>query len=110
MKAFVHGEGMKKNVHGVLITSGYVETELVDGSGPGKNLVVRLDFDIRNKKAWSLDGISVTEQRVKHAMAALNIQVDNPLQCLPQDKVRLHLASSDIPNPQCWPRTGGSVL
>jgi len=87
IKACVHGEGKNIDEHGRLITCGFVETELVDGNGPGRNLTVRLDFDVDNKKKWTMDGVSTTEKRVKEAMESLNIQVDNPLQFLPQDKV-----------------------
>eukprot|EP00326_Haptolina_ericina_P027602 CAMPEP_0181194042 /NCGR_PEP_ID=MMETSP1096-20121128/14131_1 /TAXON_ID=156174 ORGANISM="Chrysochromulina ericina, Strain CCMP281" /NCGR_SAMPLE_ID=MMETSP1096 /ASSEMBLY_ACC=CAM_ASM_000453 /LENGTH=1098 /DNA_ID=CAMNT_0023283529 /DNA_START=32 /DNA_END=3328 /DNA_ORIENTATION=+ len=84
----VHGEGSTRDPStGEFITSGFVETELVDGSGPGQNLVVRLDFNIQNKKQWRLNGQQTTEKAVKAKMEDLNIQVDNPLQFLPQDKV-----------------------
>ena len=87
VKACVHGEGTTKDDKGQPIRSGYVETELVDGSGPGRNLLVRLDFDVENRKTWRLNGEKVPEKKVKEKMAELNIQVDNPLQFLPQDKV-----------------------
>ena len=87
ISACVHGEGSKRDAQGNLIESGYVETELVDGNGPGRNLVVRLDFNMQDKKIWRLDGATTTEKAVKQRMAQLNIQVDNPLQFLPQDKV-----------------------
>ena len=87
IRACVHGEGKTKDERGQLIESGYVETELVDGVGAGQNLVVRLDFDVKNKKAWQMNGKPTTETKVKEAMKELNIQVDNPLQFLPQDKV-----------------------
>lgn len=87
ISACVHGGGSVKDSQGNLIDSGYVETELVDGNGPGRNLVVRLDFDMRDKEIWRLDGAQTTKTEVKKRMAKLNIQVDNPLQFLPQDKV-----------------------
>ena len=87
IKSCVHGEGQHKDEKGQLITSGFVETELVDGVSPGRNLTVRLDFNIENKKEWRMDGVLVTEKKVKDTMEGLNIQVDNPLQFLPQDKV-----------------------
>lgn len=87
ISACVHGGGSVKDAQGNLIDSGYVETELVDGNGPGRNLVVRLDFDMRDKEIWRLDGATTTKTEVKKRMAKLNIQVDNPLQFLPQDKV-----------------------
>ena len=83
----VHGGGASKDAQGNIIDSGYVETELVDGNGPGSNLVVRVDFDMRDKEIWRLDGSTTTKTEVKKRMAKLNIQVDNPLQFLPQDKV-----------------------
>ena len=83
----VHGGGASKDAQGNIIDSGYVETELVDGNGPGRNLVVRIDFDMRDKEIWRLDGATTTKTEVKKRMARLNIQVDNPLQFLPQDKV-----------------------
>ena len=83
----VHGGGASKDAQGNTIDSGYVETELVDGNGPGRNLVVRVDFDMRDKEIWRLDGAITTKTEVKKRMAKLNIQVDNPLQFLPQDKV-----------------------
>ena len=87
ISACVHGGGSVKDAQGNLIDSGYVETELVDGNGPGRNLVVRLDFDMRDKEIWRLGGAQTTKTEVKKRMAKLNIQVDNPLQFLPQDKV-----------------------
>ena len=87
IKACVHGEGKTPDGNGGVIRAGFVETELVDGNGPGRNLIVRLDFDVENKKYWKLDGSKATEKEVKERMARLNIQVDNPLQFLPQDKV-----------------------
>ena len=50
-------------------------------------MVVRLDFDCRDKKSWRMNGAQTSEKAVKEKMASLNIQVDNPLQFLPQDKV-----------------------
>ena len=64
-----------------------METEIVDGNGPGVNMTIRLDFDIDNKEKWQMDGAQCTKKRVREAMERLNIQVDNPLQFLPQDKV-----------------------
>ena len=85
--ACVHGEGSIKDENGKPIETGYVETEIVDGHGPGRNMTVRVDFDIRNKEVWKMDGAPCTKARVKQEMEKLNIQVDNPLQFLPQDKV-----------------------
>lgn len=71
---------------GNLIESGFVEIELVDGNGD-ENLVVRMDFDIKDKEQWKLNGVQTTKSVVKEKVRSLNIQVDNPLQFLPQDKV-----------------------
>jgi hypothetical protein len=87
IKACVMGEGKTPDENGQPIRAGFVETELVDGSGPGRNLTVRLDFDVDNKEKWQMDGKPCKKGDVKEAMARLNIQVDNPLQFLPQDKV-----------------------
>ena len=87
IRSCVHGEGKTPDEQGQLITSGFVETELVDGSGPGRNLTVRLDFNVDNRTSWQLDGRKAKQSEVKERMAQLNIQVDNPLQFLPQDKV-----------------------
>lgn len=83
----VHGNGCAKDEKGEYIRAGYVETELWEGSGPKKNLVVRIDFDVDNKSSWTMNGQPSTMKRVKEMMETLNIQVDNPLQFLPQDKV-----------------------
>ena len=80
IKSCVHGEGKTPDEHGKPIRSGFVETELVDGNGAGRNLVVRLDFDVDNKEMWSMDGKKVKKGEVRETMARLNIQVDNPLQ------------------------------
>ena len=87
IQACVHGEGKTLDEKGVAITTGYVETEIVGGSDNGGNLTIRLDFDVANKKNWQMNGARCTEQKVKDTMKGLNIQVDNPLQFLPQDKV-----------------------
>lgn len=73
--------------NGAKAQSGFVETELFEGSGPGRNLVVRLEFSRDNKEVWTMDGVAATRKKVRERMAQLNIQVDNPLQFLPQDKV-----------------------
>ena len=39
------------------------------------------------ERRWRLNGAMCTEKAVKERMVSLNIQVDNPLQFLPQDKV-----------------------
>ena len=85
--ACVHGNGGTLDEHGKPITSGFVVTELVDAHGPGKNMTVRLDFTLQNQETWHLDGAKSSRKAVKQAMEVLNIQVDNPLQFLPQDKV-----------------------
>ncbi|KAL1498661.1 hypothetical protein AB1Y20_013974 [Prymnesium parvum] len=87
ISACVHGEGNSKDRRGKRIERGFVETELVDGNAPGDNLVVRLDFDIHNKEEWKMNGVKVSKAAVREKMQSLNIQVDNPLQFLPQDKV-----------------------
>ena len=92
ISACVLGEGNTMGPDGQPITSGFVETELVDGVAPGKNLTVRVDFNVKNQEKWQLKkGDEKWQQakkgEVKEAMAKLNIQVDNPLQFLPQDKV-----------------------
>jgi len=86
ISACVHGNG-KAMRDGVPITKGFVETELWEGNGPGKNLVVKVEFTIEDKQTWTLDGAPSTKKAVREAMKSLNIHVDNPLQFLPQDKV-----------------------
>ena len=49
--------------------------------------MVRLDFNTDNKEKWFMDGEPSSKKKVKEKMASMNIQVDNPLQFLPQDKV-----------------------
>ena len=80
----VHGSGGAKDERGQPIRSGWVETELYDEPA---NAVVRVEFDVDNKQAWTLDGKASTQKAVRARMKELNIQVDNPLQFLPQDKV-----------------------
>ena len=43
----------QRDEHGRLIESGFVETELVDGHGDGRNLTVCLGVCVSKKKAWS---------------------------------------------------------
>mgnify|MGYP003684247477 CR=1 FL=1 len=66
---------------------GMVETELYDGSGFGKNLIVRVEFNRQDKEVWYMNGQPSSRKKVREKMKELNIQVDNPLQFLPQDKV-----------------------
>lgn len=73
--------------HGNKPNEGMVETELFEGSGPGKNLVVRVEFNRQDKEVWYMDGHQTSRKKVKEKMSELKIQVDNPLQFLPQDKV-----------------------
>jgi chromosome segregation ATPase len=73
--------------HGNKPNEGMVETELFEGSGPGKNLVVRVEFNRQDKEVWYMDGQQTSRKKVKEKMSELKIQVDNPLQFLPQDKV-----------------------
>ena len=84
IKECVHGSGGAKDERGQPIRSGWVETELYDEPA---NAVVRVEFDVDNKQAWTLDGKASTQKAVRARMKELNIQVDNPLQFLPQDKV-----------------------
>ena len=53
IRSCVHGEGKQRDEHGRLIESGFVETELVDGHGDGRNLTVCLGVCVSKKKAWS---------------------------------------------------------
>lgn len=71
----VHGNGSARDESGAPISSGYVETTLWEGSGPGENLVVRIDFDVENKSSWRLNGTPSTLKKVKEMMETLNIQV-----------------------------------
>mmetsp|Transcript_22752 Transcript_22752/g.75462 ORF Transcript_22752/g.75462 Transcript_22752/m.75462 type:complete len:1094 (-) Transcript_22752:181-3462(-) len=93
IKATERGDAIGGCVHdgvdenGVKPTEGSVETELFEGSGAGRNLIVRLDFNTDNKEKWFMDGEPSSKKKVKEKMASMNIQVDNPLQFLPQDKV-----------------------
>jgi chromosome segregation ATPase len=75
------------NENGNKPNEGMVETELFEGSGHSKNLVVRVEFNRQDKEVWYMDGHPTSKKKVREKMSELNIQVDNPLQFLPQDKV-----------------------
>ncbi|XP_053322557.1 structural maintenance of chromosomes protein 5 [Spea bombifrons] len=64
---------------------GMVELELYKSSG---NLVIRRDIQFANNQStWYINGKSVSLKFVEEQVAALNIQVGNLCQFLPQDKV-----------------------
>jgi len=48
--------------------AGYVETELYEASGPGKNLVVRVEFNRQDKEIWSMDGHLTSKKKVRHCL------------------------------------------
>uniref|UniRef100_A0A8C5WDB0 Structural maintenance of chromosomes protein 5 n=1 Tax=Leptobrachium leishanense TaxID=445787 RepID=A0A8C5WDB0_9ANUR len=64
---------------------GCVEVELYQSSG---NLVITREMQvINNQSTWTINGKSVPLKVVEEKVAALNIQVGNFCQFLPQDKV-----------------------
>ena len=67
--------------------SGYSEITLATGSDSGTMVVKR---EIRRRDAssvWKVNGVIVTQERVKREMKALGVQLDNLCQFLPQDRV-----------------------
>ncbi|XP_021569033.1 structural maintenance of chromosomes protein 5 isoform X2 [Carlito syrichta] len=66
-------------------TKGMVEIELFRDSG---NLVITREIDVtKNQSSWFINRKSTTQKVVEEQVAALNIQVGNLCQFLPQDKV-----------------------
>ncbi|XP_023577686.1 structural maintenance of chromosomes protein 5 isoform X2 [Octodon degus] len=66
-------------------SKGKVEIELFRTSG---NLVITREIDVaKNQSSWSINRKSTTQKVVEEQVAALNIQVGNLCQFLPQDKV-----------------------
>ncbi|XP_007937716.1 structural maintenance of chromosomes protein 5 [Orycteropus afer afer] len=66
-------------------SKGTVEIELFKASG---NLVITREIDVtRNQSFWFINKKSTTQKVVEEQVAALNIQVGNLCQFLPQDKV-----------------------
>ncbi|XP_062064380.1 structural maintenance of chromosomes protein 5 isoform X3 [Lepus europaeus] len=64
---------------------GMVEIELFRASG---NLVITREIDVaKNQSFWFINKKSTTQKIVEEQVAALNIQVGNLCQFLPQDKV-----------------------
>uniref|UniRef100_A0A5F8GE25 Structural maintenance of chromosomes protein 5 n=1 Tax=Monodelphis domestica TaxID=13616 RepID=A0A5F8GE25_MONDO len=64
---------------------GSVEIELFRASG---NVTITREIDVlKNQSSWLIDKRSATQKAVEEQIAALNIQVGNPCQFLPQDKV-----------------------
>ncbi|KAM5192219.1 structural maintenance of chromosomes protein 5 [Mantella aurantiaca] len=64
---------------------GMVELELYKASG---NLVIMREIQVSNNQStWYINGKSTTLKMVEEQVAALNIQVGNLCQFLPQDKV-----------------------
>ncbi|KAL4826248.1 hypothetical protein H8958_022118 [Nasalis larvatus] len=64
---------------------GMVEIELFRASG---NLVITREIDVaKNQSFWFINKKSTTQKVVEEQVAALNIQVGNLCQFLPQDKV-----------------------
>ncbi|XP_063493076.1 structural maintenance of chromosomes protein 5 isoform X12 [Symphalangus syndactylus] len=64
---------------------GMVEIELFKASG---NLVITREIDVaKNQSFWFINKKSTTQKVVEEQVAALNIQVGNLCQFLPQDKV-----------------------
>ncbi|XP_008568269.1 PREDICTED: structural maintenance of chromosomes protein 5 [Galeopterus variegatus] len=66
-------------------SKGMVEVELFRASG---NLVITREIDVaKNQSFWFINKKSTTQKVVEEQVAALNIQVGNLCQFLPQDKV-----------------------
>ncbi|XP_075416668.1 structural maintenance of chromosomes protein 5 isoform X1 [Tenrec ecaudatus] len=66
-------------------SKGTVEIELFKASG---NLVITREIDVtKNQSFWYINKKSTTQKVVEEQIAALNIQVGNLCQFLPQDKV-----------------------
>ncbi|XP_032333700.1 structural maintenance of chromosomes protein 5 isoform X2 [Camelus ferus] len=66
-------------------TKGMVEIELFRTSG---NLIITREIDVaKNQSFWFINKKSTTQKVVEEQVAALNIQVGNLCQFLPQDKV-----------------------
>ncbi|KAK1334458.1 hypothetical protein QTO34_005464 [Cnephaeus nilssonii] len=66
-------------------SKGMVEIELFRSSG---NLVITREIDVaKNQSFWFINKKSTTQKVVEEQVAALNIQVGNLCQFLPQDKV-----------------------
>ncbi|XP_045436088.1 structural maintenance of chromosomes protein 5 isoform X6 [Pipistrellus kuhlii] len=66
-------------------SKGMVEIELFRSSG---NLIITREIDVaKNQSFWFINKKSTTQKVVEEQVAALNIQVGNLCQFLPQDKV-----------------------
>ncbi|XP_029775636.1 structural maintenance of chromosomes protein 5 isoform X2 [Suricata suricatta] len=66
-------------------SKGMVEIELFRNSG---NLIITREIDVaKNQSSWFINKKSTTQKVVEEQVAALNIQVGNLCQFLPQDKV-----------------------
>lgn len=66
-------------------SKGMVEIELFRTSG---NLIITREIDVaKNQSSWFINKKSTTQKVVEEQVAALNIQVGNLCQFLPQDKV-----------------------
>ncbi|XP_006152534.1 structural maintenance of chromosomes protein 5 isoform X1 [Tupaia chinensis] len=66
-------------------SKGMIEIELFRASG---NLVITREIDVaKNQSFWFINKKSTTQKVVEEQVAALNIQVSNLCQFLPQDKV-----------------------
>ncbi|XP_043422236.1 structural maintenance of chromosomes protein 5 isoform X2 [Prionailurus viverrinus] len=66
-------------------SKGMVEIELFRNSG---NLTITREIDVaKNQSSWFINKKSTTQKVVEEQVAALNIQVGNLCQFLPQDKV-----------------------
>ncbi|KAM5331441.1 structural maintenance of chromosomes protein 5 isoform 2-T2 [Glossophaga mutica] len=66
-------------------SKGMVEIELFRTSG---NLIITREIDVaKNQSFWYINKKSATQKTVEEKVAALNIQVGNLCQFLPQDKV-----------------------
>ncbi|XP_045610449.2 structural maintenance of chromosomes protein 5 isoform X1 [Procambarus clarkii] len=70
--------------HGKEIST--LETELYT-ENTSCNVVIKRQFDRKNKSVWFLQGKEVPKKVIEAKIAALNIQVDNLCQFLPQDRV-----------------------
>eukprot|EP00051_Salpingoeca_urceolata_P001875 m.44782 g.44782 ORF g.44782 m.44782 type:complete len:1069 (+) comp11735_c0_seq1:335-3541(+) len=62
-----------------------IDVELFRSNGP--NMVVHRRFTKDNKSAWSVNGKTCTEGKVKEHVRELDVQIDNLCQFLPQDMV-----------------------
>ncbi|KAI8423510.1 hypothetical protein MSG28_012621 [Choristoneura fumiferana] len=64
-----------------------IDIELYQDVGE-RNVIITRIFDLRDVTKWKIDHKTVREKQVQELIAAMNIQVDNLCQLLPQDRVQ----------------------